>query len=615
MISVCSFSVRPNMADLATAKYLDENVGPALAKGLASLSTAQPADAIAYLAAWLQQHADTEEADIKRKMEQELLEEERAKKRTEQKITEAKIQKKLDELAAIDKARDDLLAKLEASNEWSDSFWTEMISVAQRITGAKAVYIGIHEDFGDGNSAICYEYASTEPDHSWMTDKKRGEELLKQGEGVTWGVFENNPADDRAKELCLFKPPTPGAEAAAEGAPPPANPYFPVYIECVTDNANMVYFDMTRLGSYLACPIVYASYYSPDALKAATDYETAKAEQERIAAEKAAAEEEAGEAPVGDDPPAPVEELVLKLPGSDKKMVICMDTLGMNVAFDTAKIPDLQSLCSAAAACKTRAEEKQVDDQAKFMLDKDARDEVDGMYVQYCKEADDSTKDQFEKEKAELAELTAQDPDDLTAALGEVLEKSVGDAKTELLEKKYAFLRARDVAVQMKGYIMQLKPWVVVGNEMKSIIAACALLLGFKKEHVYMKKKEGLHWEKLVELLSAALFDTLSKVDVAGVRKELQDEQKLAFIKPLAYPGEFSEQNAEELSPAFKAVFVYVKAAFEYRYVDVKFRKAQLEAKEKVAAAGDDGAAAAAEVDPAEKDDDFDDIGSIEIKV
>lgn len=593
------------MADLATAKYLDENVGQALAKGLASLSTAQPADAIAYLAHWLQQHADTEEADIKRKMEQELLEEERAKKRTEQKIKEAKIQKKLDELAAIDKARDDLLAKLEASIEWSDSFWTEMISVAQRITGAKAVYIGIHEDFGEGNSAICYEYASTEPDQGWMTDKK-----LKQGEGVTWGVFENNPADDRAKELFLFKPPTPGAEAAAEGAPPPANPYFPVYIECVTDNANMVYFDMTRLGSYLACPIVYASYYSPDALKVATEYETAKAEQERIAAEKAAAEE-AGEAPEGEGEPAPVEELVLKLPGSDKKMVICMDTLGMNVAFDTAKIPDLQSLCSAAAACKTRAEEKQVDDQAKFMLDKDARDAVDGMYVQYCKEADDSTKDQFEKEKAELAELTAQEPDDLTTALQEVLGKSLGEAKTELLEKKYAFLRARDVAVQMKGYIMELKPWVVVGNEMKSIIAACALLLGFKKEHVYMKKKEGLHWEKLVELLSAALFDTLSKVDVAGVRKELQDEQKLAFIKPLAYPGEFSEQNAEELSPAFKAVFVYAKAAFEYRYVDVKFRKAQLEAKEKVAAAGEEGAAAAAEADPAEIDDDFADIGSI----
>merc|ERR1719456_1846162 len=164
----------------------------------------------------------------------------------------------------------------------------------------------------------------------------------------------------------------------------------------------------------------------------------------------------------------------------------------------------------------------------------------------------------------------------------------------------------------MKTYIMELTFWVVVGHEMKSIIAAAALLLGFKKEHVYMKKKDGLHWEKLVELLSPALFDTLSKVDVAGVRKELQDEQKMAFIKPLAYPGEFSEQNAEELSPAFKALFAYVRAAFEYRYHDVKFRKAEMEAKEKAAAEAEEGAPPL-EIPPAEIDDDFGDINNIVI--
>merc|ERR1712124_174604 len=120
--------------------------------------------------------------------------------------------------------------------------------------------------------------------------------------------------------------------------------------------------------------------------------------------------------------------------------------------------------------------------------------------------------------------------------------------------------------------------------------------------------------EKLVELLSPALFETLDKVDVSGVRKNLQDEQKLAFIKPLAYPGEFSEQNADELSPAFKALFVYVRAAFEYRYADVKFRKAEMDAKEKAAAeGGEEGAPAPPEISPEEIDDDFADIASITI--
>merc|ERR1712224_826343 len=118
--------------------------------------------------------------------------------------------------------------------------------------------------------------------------------------------------------------------------------------------------------------------------------------------------------------------------------------------------------------------------------------------------------------------------------------------------------------------------------------------------------------EKLVELLSPALFETLDQVDVAGVRKDLQVERTLAFIKPLAYPGEFSEQNADELPPAFKALFMYVRAAFEYRYADVKFRKAEMEAKEKAAAeGGEEGAPPPPEVDPEEIDDDFADIGNI----
>merc|ERR1719262_1507264 len=104
----------------------------------------------------------------------------------------------------------------------------------------------------------------------------------------------------------------------------------------------------------------------------------------------------------------------------------------------------------------------------------------------------------------------------------------------------------------------------------------------------------------------------IDRVDVAGVRKNLQDEEKLAFIKPLAYPGEFSEENAGELSPAFKALFVYVRAAFEYRYAEVKFRKAELEAKEKAAAeGGEEGAPPPPEIDPEEIDDDFADIANI----
>jgi hypothetical protein len=469
------------------------------------------------------------------------------------------------------------------------------------------VYIGIFEDIGEGNAGISYEYA---PDQPWLIEKR-----LAQGKGVTGGVFEFQASDEKAQQLYLYKAPKEeGAAAATEEGVVPERPYLPVYIECVTDCPDMVYFDMTRLGSFLACPIVYSSYYSDAALKEAQEYETKKAEQEREAREKAEAEEN-GEGEVGevDESAKPPEEIVLKLSGTDVKMVIAMDTLGTNSAMDTGKIVELQSLCDAIGRCKTRSEEKQVDEQAIFMLDEAKKDDVESNYLRFVNEAKDRHTDAHEKDKAELTELLGGAEEGQFNILEEVLGKSLGEAKGDLFEKKYNFYKAREVAVNMKDHIMELTSWVVVGNEMKSIIAACGLMLGFKKESVYMKKKDGLWWEKLCGLLSPALFETIDKVDVAGVRKGLQDEEKLAFIKPLAYPGEFSEENAGELSPAFKALFNYVRTAFEYRYADVKFRKAELDAKEKAAAEGGEEGAPAPEIDPEEIDDDFGDIANITI--
>lgn len=248
--------------------------------------------------------------------------------------------------------------------------------------------------------------------------------------------------------------------------------------------------------------------------------------------------------------------------------------------------------------------------------------------MQFSTKAKDEHQEFFDKDKAEVAELLASE--DVVAGqfqpdpnkeeklplpiLEEMLGKSLGEAKGDLIEKKYNFHKAKDVVVDMQEKITELTSWVVVGNEMKSIIAACALLVKFNKSDVYMKKKAGLFWEKLAGLLSPALFETVGKTDVAGVRKDLQDEQKLAFIKNLAYPGEFSEENAEQLSPAFKALFVYVRAAFEYRYADVKFRKAVMDAKEKAASeGGEEGAPPPPEISPEEIDDDFADIASITI--
>ena len=100
-----------------------------------------------------------------------------------------------------------------------------------------------------------------------MTDKR-----LEAGKGVTHGVFEFQPSDEKVQSGYLHKAPM---EELVEWS------YLPVYVPCVTDCPEMVYFEMTRLGSFMACPIVYNSYYADNALKVALECETLTSEQQR----------------------------------------------------------------------------------------------------------------------------------------------------------------------------------------------------------------------------------------------------------------------------------------------------------------------------------------------
>lgn len=603
------------MGDLAAAKYLEENVGPALAKALADMSVAQPADAVAFLAQWLQQYADTEDASAARAKEQELLEKEREKKRAEIAAKEFRLQARKDELSAIDKARDDLKAKFDGTDEFQEGFWSELIQVGQRVSAGKALYIGIYDEQGEGAGCIRYEYASSDPDHSWMIDKQ-----LNTEEGVTHGALKANATDEEIAGLYLHKP------ALKEDEKPPT--YLPVYIECVTDCPKMKYFDMTRLGSYLAVPIVYTSYYSHEALEQAKAYKNTEAARIKLEEDYKAKVESGEELAEGEVPPN-TEPEKLQLTGKDVKMVLCLDTLGTNVAFEPKIIPDLQMLCDAAAACKTRAEEKQVVDQASYQLeycDKGVEiivnkegtgteppkyETMQNLYNQAATDAKDKMNDQFEKEKSELDGLTAGEDEYLKNVEEALGGKPLFEAKSELLEKKYNFLKARDVVSAMKEQILELKQWVVVPDEVNKIIAAAALLVRLKKEAVYMRKRDGLFWEKLKELLTPVFIDSIDKTDVAGVRKDLQQEQKMLWIKPLAFPGEYDETKAAELAPAFQALFVYVRAAYDYRLADVKYRKAEKDAIEKPPAEVVEGAPPPPEFDPANLDDDFADIAEL----
>lgn len=556
------------MADTATAKYLSDNVGGVLSKAMAELTVRQPSDGVEFLSQWLKTYAEQEEAKVWREREDKALEEERAKTQQKLKEDEAARQKKHDEQKRLDDAYQDLLNNF--NNEevhFEDTFWDKMLAVAQVTTGAKAAYLGALDEQGiDGveGPIITYDYAV--PGSEWMK-----ESFLPKGEGVTWGVFEENPPEEAQQQFCLWKPPEepkPPPTAEDEEPPPeeeatPSLKYWTVNVPCVTDVSSVRYFDMTRLGAYMAVPLVYQSYHNGNALADATEYEKnrleilrrrqkAEEEAEAAAADPAAAEAggEAVETPDG-GAPEEEEEKPMVLRGEDVKLVLCLDTLGLNTRFTEEHLMKMFDLCKACSDSKSRTESKQIYQQAQRDIDEERRESL----LQEIADA---------RTEADQAEQDLQAQEEETAEANE----------KECIQLKFAYRKALKVASDMRAHIIGLGSWVYAQPEVMNIILATALLYKYPKESLYPRRKSTLQWPKLKRILEDALFEKMEQTPVDGPRKDLPPEHKLSYIAGLV-TEDMNEEKAKDISPAFEVLLALLQSAIAYRKGDIELRKAQ----------------------------------------
>lgn len=598
------------MVDTATAKYLNDNIGPTLAKGLAEMAMRQPTDGVEFLAQWLKTHAEQEEVKAWREKEEKVLVEERAKTQKAAAEQQAKRDRRQAEIDAIEQAKQDLLTKLnDPETVFCDSLWVELVDVARRVSKAKAVYLGMVDEAGldglNGGAATgpCIRYDYTTPGSEMMIDK-----FLSKDTGVTYGALKDFPNEEEFKAAHNWKPPIPpkteeeeeaAAEAKGEGegeAPPaedePKTKNFPVLLNCVTDVENILYFDMTRLGAYLAVPLVYSSYHTPEALEDAKKFEEEKAaeaikrqeaaeEAARLAAEAAEKGEAPPDAEEGATPaePEPVVEKEMVLRGVPVQYVLCMDTLGTNDKFDESKIMPLVELCTAAGVCKSNTEKRQVDLQALESLDLTVREEMSAEILAKRDEYKAEVQEEWDNEKTtKLAELALED-----------------EPKVEfetMLTKKYDFIKARKAVLEFKEQIFQLKSWVVVPEVVINAVAACAFLYATDKKAVYPRRKSVLKWEKLKTVIDDTLFHIVANIDVAGERLNLAPEHKLNFVEKLLWPGEagqgeYDVEKMTELSPFFEVFLAFITAATVYRRADVAWRKGQIEREMKAKAEAD----------------------------
>jgi len=562
------------------------NGQPVLSRALAEMAVAQPRDGVAFLAQWLKVFAEQEEAKAWREKENALLKEERAK--TQQILEAQSAKRKVQEQAKKDvedmfdgfmSKMNDAATKFEGISH-ADGDWLELVQVIKKTCGVEAVYLASLEEAGtlEGVEGAALQYDCASSGSEWMTEK-----LLKEGAGVTWQVLEESPAEEAFQEPDKFwwRPaeellPVPEPADGEEPVERPRLKNYPVHVPCVTDVDKVHYFDMTRLGAYLAVPLIYNSYYTPEAFEDALKFEEEK-KAEATARKEAEEEKEKLEAEGAEIPEElaaklaePVETKELVLREKVVKKVLCLDTLGTNSYIDENKIPQILALCNAVGACRARNELQQVDDQAIGLINEETRTEQ----TENLKELEDEIEPQLQEEKdAEEAEKEEEE------------DKVTVQKKYECLK----VLKMADPEGGRWGLITSLKSWVYASPEVCNTILAAAMLLRYPKEDVYPRRKSVLQWEKLKHLLNDKLFEALKTFDACENRKGLAPEHKLSSIKALlpAWPIEEEVKTANPCmrSPGFDLLLRLVQAAVQHRTAHLEAFKAKYNRRKEAAEA------------------------------
>jgi len=552
-----SSSIVRIMADLSTATYLKDNVGPALTKAMAALSTAQPNDAVDFLGKWLLRYAETEEARIETAKQEAEFAQQREKKQEELKKEAERLKAIEDEKAAKLKTRDDLIEDLGSTTQWKESYYDELVKIAKENANARQVYLGwVDEEVAEGEGeggGPCIRYSNVAG-----SDEELNELLststLQSGKGVTMGVFEEKQPPDAGE----------GATEVPEGF----RKFDAVWVPEVTDNANIHYFDLTRLGSYMAVPVIYNTYYHEEALTAAVDHEN-KCREITLANEAFKAEYPDGTEDGQMFPEGGGELPVLQLPGKPVKMVLCLDTLCPGNSGDQ-KMQDLDGtsppteelfkLVDAMTAAKTRCEEAALCKQAQLLNEQDKRAEMADIYSK-AKEAEQATCDS-----------------NTANALADLGEEAT-DAQKQMVELEHKFLKEKNIFMAMAGYVNEMAQYVVVEKEVMAALGGLLLLIGRSKEQVFIKNKDPLgglksmSWPQLQKQVNQDMFDKVKGLVPTGPRKGLETAQKVEFIKGLVPALEVDAAAEMRSAQALQALLAVVKAGLDYRAHDVSVRK------------------------------------------
>lgn len=237
------------------AYVMQDDIGLVIAKGLSVVYKERPDNAVDFFAKWLLQ-----QADIKKKKDAEKLQAQEVAKLKEKEEWEQKCREKAEAEIQVENAAKQAKIKafndeVAASDDLADNLQS-LVNHLHEFTGATSVYVGkldkpirgfsqgLAED--DDDEAHIIPKAETEiqfkhadKDHQFLVDQ-----VLKQQEGVTYQQLFAQPEENEVGSHELPKH---------------------IVIDEVVREPKMYYYQVPRLGSYMAIKLVYNSCLFEDA--------------------------------------------------------------------------------------------------------------------------------------------------------------------------------------------------------------------------------------------------------------------------------------------------------------------------------------------------------------
>ncbi|CEM40137.1 unnamed protein product [Vitrella brassicaformis CCMP3155] len=577
--------------------YLQSTVGQLLTEAIAAVAKERPVDAVAFLSTWLRTHA-----------KEHVKEPSRPPKPPAEEPSQPSQQLPAEDLTALavgpvfpptpwspwPNPEVTALSEFLSTAQWvGEGAWEKAIECVEKTTNATGVYVGLFDTDSEGIDTAATEEEKAAPVvryvHASASHKGLVGTCLPQGQGATWRVWEKVVAEEGQEE-----------EEAPEGqaSKSKGRPYPSVYVEDVLDATPPLqpikFFDMTRLGSFIAVPIVYQSCISPAGIDIAVEHIKAvkerdaklaelraqRAEKEAEEAEKAAEKEAAG-AGAGEEggaegggegekeggeaamePEEAVPEIPLpELPGVEVKYALCLDTLGQSRPLPSSVVGCIEEIADSVGEALRRTEEAAVWEAAK---------EREEGWVGAAQEA-------VTKGLEVVNEVIEEGEKEAMAKLEEA-GVAVTDEAKKVASLKAHYQGMAQLLKHLQTHLLELATNKIPESFHVPIVSTALTVLGHPPSAMSVPGKTKPSWEPTRALWGEQPLADLIAYDPTGVKTYTHPTQRIAKIAAAveAFP---TIEDIDKTHPPLGALHRFLTALVKVRQADVAWRKTLTDSK------------------------------------